>query len=247
MAKISVLALMPEKQVSFQLCGPAAIRMMLSHFSLLYSQASLWTDVQVSSAGTQPNSAGDLPQQTLFSQQVCHHCGAWFCWYTTPEAMAKTLSIRGPVTVAARATYPATPADSLAAQLDSLERPIPYPAATIIRAANHWVVVSGYHQDDPIYPGAPTVAVGGRQVNGVHWIDPDDVTNPPTVNFLATDAWLRLVKSIDCGLHTNTYPTVVGATPMRVVTRWWLILVAWFRRWPPWQWATRSKRAIGSE
>lgn len=236
MANVKVLTLTTERQVNFRLCGPAAIRMILSRFGLLYAQPSLWTDVQNNSGGTVAVN-GTLPTTLLFAKQVCHLCGNWFCWFTTPEAMAKTLSDLGPVTVAARAIYAASDVDSLSAQLDSLLRPVPYPAATTVYAANHWVVVAGYHLDDPSYAGAPMISIGSRQVNGVHWADPADIDDdPPVVEFLATDAWLRMHKSIDCGPHTNTNPTVVGADPQNIIFKWWLYVVIWIKRWPPWPW-----------
>jgi len=235
MAKVRVLTLITEKQASFALCGPAAIRMMLSHFGLLYPQPSLWTDVQNNSNGTlQVN--GVLPP-LLFPKQVCDLCGIWFCWYTSPESMAKTLTQRGPITAAATTTYKISKNDAVSAQIDSLQRAIPYPAATIVLGSNHWVVVAGYHLNDPGYPGAPPILIGSRQVNGVHWADPADATHdPPMVQFIETAAWKNKLKSIDCGPHTNRFPNVVGTSPKVFTFKWMVYVVARLKQWPLWPW-----------
>lgn len=229
MAKVQVLSLIPEQQITFTYCGPAAIRMILSEFGITNSQTSLWADVQNKSAGTTP--VGGVLPALLFPKQVCHQCGSWYCWYTSPEAMAKTIAARGPYNVGAMATYPATPDAAVTAQIDSIDRTIRFPPAATIRGSNHWVVVNGYHLEDPALPGAAPQWVAGRQVNGVYILDPFD--GPPVVRFFSTSTWQGVLKSIDCGPNTNAYPTVVGADRLILFFKWWMLLVLWFRRWPP--------------
>ena len=242
MAKIIWLALASQQQLTFKHCGPAVIRMVLSQFGVLRSQSSLWTDVQNSSAGTSPV-GGALPT-VEFANQVCHLCGTWRCWYTTPEAMAQTVTTYAPAGVRAIASFPITRDDAVTAQIDSLERSKRFPPATTILGSNHWVVVNGFHMDDPLYPGAPLVAIGNRLVNGIYHMDP--FQNPtPVVRFISSAAWKRILKSIDCGTNVNAYPTVVGADGVSFIFKWWLFIVLWVKRWPPpWPWSGRPE-AIG--
>lgn len=243
MAKVLSLSLASEQQLSFRHCGPAVIRMMLSRFGVVESQASLWAAVQANSAGgTAVPADGSLV--LLFPKQVCHQCGAWFCWNTTPEAMAVTFSNLAPVGAAAAPSYPATNDAAVSELITSLERVVPFPPAATIRGSNHWVIMNGYHLDDPLLPGAPPIAIGNRMVNGVYVMDPFEGPTP-LVTFVKASVWRGMLKSLDCGPRTNLYPIVVGRD-RRIILKWWLYIVVWLRRWPPWPWRIKRLDVSGA-
>lgn len=235
MAKVVTLALSSEQQQSFMFCGPAAIRMILSAFGVTVSQNSLWAEVQSHSAGgTLVPKDGSL--SLLFPKQVCTKCGtAWYCWYTTPEAMASTIAANAPYGQSAGVVYPDTGNKALQALLTSLDRPVRFPPAATIRGANHWVVMNGYHIEDPAYPGAPPVTIGHWSLNGVFYLNPFEGPTP-VVTFATTAAWKTMLKSIDCGIHTDDYPLVVGRKPS-LLFKWWNYIFLIIRRWPwpPWR------------
>jgi len=243
MAKVIVLALASEQQLSFQFCGPAAMRMILSAFGVTESQNALWAAVEAHSAGgTQVPTDGSLWR--LFPKQVCHRCGNWFCWYTTPEAMALTIAERVPAGQSASAAYPGTRDTTIVRLLSSLERMVRFPPAATIRGSNHWVVMNGYHLDDLAFPGAPPVTIDKWSLNGVYYLNPGD--GPvPVVTFAATAAWKTMLKSLDCGPEMGNYPVVVGRNPLLILFTWWKYLLIAIRRWPwpPWG-ASRGPRPL---
>jgi hypothetical protein len=227
---VLVLPLIAEQQVSFHHCGPASIRMIISYYGLAAPQGTLWSEVQENSAGplTPPHPS------PLFTKQVCYNCGTWFCWLTSPEAMAITIRNYALQYTSAVATYPPTRDEAVSAQIRSLDRAVRFAPATTIRAANHWVVVNGYHRDDPAYPGAPPVPIGEYMVNGMYYINPFEGPTP-LVQFVAAAQWKSMLRPQDCGSQQNNYPTVVGGPRLFLMSRWLLKVILLLRRywWPP--------------
>lgn len=242
MAKVLSLTLAAEQQLSFRHCGPAAIRMILSNVGAIASQADLWTAVTLNSAGgTVKPTNGSLV--LLFEKQVCHQCTAWYCWYTTPEAMAATITQRSSFGKRAVAWYPNTGDKAVTDLIASLERAAPFPPAATVYGSNHWVVVNGYHLEDPSLPGAPPIVIGNRKVNGLYVMDPFEGPTP-VVTFYKATVFRSMLKSIDCGPRLDRYPIVVGRDSLMVV-KLWLYLWRWARPgpapWPPpWPWRRNS-------
>ena len=222
-------SLTAEQQVSIKHCGPAAIRMILSRFGSLVSQNTLWTEVKNKSAGgTKVPANGSLVLE--FPRQVCHDCGEWFCWFTTPEAMARTIAGRVPSWLTAWAAYPATQDAALVWLIRSLARAPRFPAAATIFSSNHWVVISGYHINNPKLPSVP---IGPYAVNGIHVMDPfDDV---PTATMMTVEDWNDCIKSLDCGPQKDAYPIVVGGLKTGIVYSWMRLMPRAWRLGDTWR------------
>lgn len=211
-----------EEQLQFYTCGAACINMVLSRWGKNRLQADLWLDIQSNTAGARPV---DAPTDAgSFASQSCDRCstrvivapdgtthGDYACWYTTPEAMAATISSSAPVAVSAE--YLADGAGAVRRIAESLAT-FDVSAVFTTVPALHWVVAYGYRYDD-VPPAASFVKWNAQYVTGIYVHDPSPSASPlggtATIQLMTPRGLDALLMSIECGTsHLNQYPVVAG-------------------------------------
>jgi hypothetical protein len=190
------LAVPFHKQQTTYYCGPACIQMILEFFGVRdLTQDALWADVQNNTGGVRPPDAPE--DEGAFDRQVCYFCGAWRCWYTTPEALTATVNqYRRRATTRSYLDTSDQGTEAIRTSIDS-----DCPAAAVIYGFNHWVIVNGYRFD--------TKRGAGYPIQGFYVLDPQEPLGKGGMSRLVTiDDWLGVFASMDCGPHTNKYPLV---------------------------------------
>jgi len=215
-------------------CGPACAQMILSASGKYFSQDDLWSSIKAETTGARPAAAPETAGQ--FASQQCDLCGGvWHCWDTNPPSLSKALNANGPWTMSYMTKYPQTLDEAILALIDSIDTVPATPACASFYAINHWVVVTGYHLEDPSLPGIPGFPIGSLKLLGMFFHNPQSPEPNGTVNWLATADFRQVLGPIICGANQDTYPIVVASWfgTLRILTsavvkhaaRWWLAIV----------------------
>jgi len=210
-------------------CGPACAQMILSYWGTALLQDTLWATIKAKTTGTRPTSAPATPGH--FPSQQCDLCGVWHCWDTHPQALSAAISAHTSWFNAVSTSYPSTIDETILALIDSVDAVPSTPPCAAFYAINHWVVITGYHLDDPLLPGAAPYQVGSLQLNGIYFQNPNTADPAVTVDWLPTVQFRQSLGSITCGANLDRYP-IVAANPWRFVYIW--LLAFWYGAWRWW-------------
>lgn len=192
-------------------CGPACINMVLSYWDKQQPKAVLWESIKINT-GSQYRPADAPEDDGSFKTQQCDACGSggYHCWYTTPEAMEKTINGLAPETFSA--TYQGAQ-DAIRRMADSLSDASPVPAVFTTLPALHWVVAVGYQLEG----SGDSIVWNGQKLTGLYVRDPVsdpgiDVTQLTTIAGLLQPL-IGLVMAVECGPKAGQYPVVAKGTP----------------------------------
>jgi hypothetical protein len=230
-----------DRQAAEYWCGPACINIVLSYWDKQQPQATLWESIKTNTGSVDRPEDAPPPDDGSFKNQQCDKCngGGYHCWYTTPEAMAKTISGLAPETVSA--TYQGSQ-DAIRRMADSVSATSPVAAVFTTLPSLHWVVAVGYQLDGT---GA-SIVWNGKKLTALYVRDPAladpgvDITQLATIDGLERPL-TGLLMAVECGPRTGLYPVVakgVAATSNAIIVQivevteyyaTWLIEI--FKRW----------------
>ena len=208
-------------------CGPAVAQMFLNHFGLAVSQDDLWADIKANSNGSGSSNPPSSNTDPDFPKQVCENCDGvnppvWTCWNATPAALQKTVMGR-----TSKATldmhYPLTFEEGVTHLIESIDRSPGVPPFATITSVNHWVVVSGYLQNDLTSTAFPAEQIGKYKLNGLYLRDPQSAGTPDSFKLVSVAAWHEQFGLIACASSPNVdrYPVVVGTDAKN--NSWWVV------------------------
>lgn len=229
-----------EKQGREFLCGAASANMILSFWDKQRPQDDVWLAIQQNTGTTnRPNNA--VSDEGSFWNQQCDTCdqGGFDCWYTTPEALAKTIRDSGLGLYAAE--YHTTE-DAIRRIAEVLSGFDGRPAAFTKPAQLHWTVAVGYQLNGT---GAG-ITWNGDKITALYSRDPA-TADLGAINLTTIDAFRApvdgLLMAVNCGLRKGSYPIVVdqfskSGFVTRMITVVWLRVTTWFpwidwKRWIP--------------
>lgn len=217
------------KQEKLYYCGPAVAQMFLKYFGVAVTQDALWADIKANSNGTGSSNPPSAATDPNFPTQVCDNCdGAsppvWTCWNCTPDALRKTVAGHtAKATLAGR--YPSTFAEGVTELIESIDRTPGVPPFATITSMNHWVLVTGYLQNDMSSVGLPVEQVGTYKLNGLYLCDPQSESAADSFKLVTVADWHEQFGLIACASDPNLdrYPVLVGT---ELYPKWLMFVLA---------------------